>query len=341
MAQVKLLSMTLGLTVLIWASADSLVNETGSIGVSFELVPDAAATTLLIQPLDQTTSFDVQVSGPRRIIEDIKEEAPLRARLRIPDQPTGTAQVPLDRRSLKQQLAEQWNQFEKLTIVSIRPDVLSVIVDHWVTREVSLGLGRLALTYAVEPQLHQTSTSVRMRESRLSDLPDTDNLQMDISADVERVLKDQPVGERMTVPVTLDPGMFGPGATLEPPTISVTAAVRARRTTAQIPTVPILVAVSFPNLERPLRPVTRDGTPLSLVTQAITVTGPTEEVSRLVRGAARLFGIIQLKQDDLDRLGTLRLRTPEYHLPPGVELAEEPEPIEFKLIDATATNGSD
>ena len=90
--------------------------------------------------------------------------------------------------------------------------------------------------------------------------------------------------------------------------------------------------MSFANLERPLQPVTRDGTPLSLVTQTITVTGLREVVARLQRGETRAYGIIQLKQEDLDALDLIKLVTPDYFLPEGVELALEGVPIEFKLI---------
>ena len=98
---------------------------------------------------------------------------------------------------------------------------------------------------------------------------------------------------------------------------------------------PILLAVSFANLEKPYRPVTRDGAPLELEARTITVTGPSEEVAKLVRGDTRAYGIIRLKEVDLEELGVVKLTTPEYHLPPGVELAEPPQPVEFKLIDAT------
>jgi len=74
---------------------------------------------------------------------------------------------------------------------------------------------------------------------------------------------------------------------------------------------------------------------LSLVTQTITVTGPTNEVSRLLRGETRAFGLIQLKEDDFERMDVFKLVTPDYHLPNGVELAEEPPPIEFKLVYVT------
>jgi hypothetical protein len=234
-------------------------------------------------------------------------------------------------------MAEQWNEFRKLTIVSVQPDTLPVIVDHWITKDVDVVMKRLTLAYDLEPQLQRTPVTARLRESRLNELPPGQTLNIDVAADVERLLKEQPAGKRVTIPVTLDSRPFGPDAELTPGTIEVTATVKAQRTTAQVPTVPILFAVSFPNLEKPYRAVTRDGAPLSLVTQTITVTGPTDEVTRLLRGATRAYGIIRLKEDDLDQIDVLKLITPEYHLPRGIELAEEPPSIEFKLTNTAST----
>jgi hypothetical protein len=56
---------------------------------------------------------------------------------------------------------------------------------------------------------------------------------------------------------------------------------------------------------------------------------------RLVRGETRAHGIIQLKEDDLQQMGVLKLAIPEYHLPKGLDLAAEPPPIEFQLIIVT------
>lgn len=329
--------MTAVLTVLIWASADSLVNEAVSVGVSLEPVPAAGtgATGMVLEPATPGELFEVQISGPRRVVEDFQAQAPLHARLRIPDRPTGPADIVLDRGMLKRELAEQWNEFRKVTIVSVQPDTLPVIVDHWITKDVEVVMKRLTLPYDVEPQIRRTSVTARLRESQLSRLPPGQPLSIDVAADVERLLKEQPAGKRVTIPVALDGRSFGPDAELTPGTIEVTATLKAQRMTAQIPTVPILFAVSLPNLEKPYRAVARDGAPLSLVTQTITVTGPTDVVTRLLRGTARAYGIIHLKEGDLEQIDVLKLITPEYHLPPGIELAEDPLPIEFKLTNAT------
>jgi hypothetical protein len=106
--------------------------------------------------------------------------------------------------------------------------------------------------------------------------------------------------------------------------------------TQQVPTVPVLVAMSFANLSKSVQAVARDGTPLTLVTQTVTVTGAPDAVARLARGETRAYGIIQLKEEDLETLGTVKLVTPEYHLPRGVELAATPSPIELKLVAPAA-----
>jgi hypothetical protein len=171
-----------------------------------------------------------------------------------------------------------------------------------------------------------------MRESVWTQLTAGQDLQLDITDDVERLLKERPPGERVTVRVPLDARRFGAGAELNPAGVNVTATVKAHRRTAVIPTVPILVAVSFANLERPYQAVSREGTPLTLVTQSVTVVGPIEDVNRLERGATRIYGVIHLKQQDLEQINVLRVMTPDYYLPPGVSIAEPTAPIEFKLV---------
>ena len=57
----------------------------------------------------------------------------------------------------------------------------------------------------------------------------------------------------------------------------------------------------------------------------------------MFRGETRAYGIIQIKDDDVQQLGVLKLATPEFHLPKGVELAQEPSPVEFQLMSRTDT----
>ena len=89
MAQVKLLSTTAILTMLIWASADSLVNEEVTVRVVLEPVPQAGIANLLVTPRAEDKPFEVQISGPRRTINEIRAQAPFQVRYPIADLPTG------------------------------------------------------------------------------------------------------------------------------------------------------------------------------------------------------------------------------------------------------------
>jgi len=335
MEQVRLLSMTTVLTLLVWASADSLVNESATLPVVFELVPPASAPTMRVALSDSAPSYDIEVSGPRNVIDKLKGDLPLRIRITAPERTTGEATIALDRRDARDALAAQNSDFSKLTVTGIVPERLPCVIDHMVRRDVAIVMNDLNRNYEVEPQLSQSRVSVTMRESELAKRPSGEALQIDISSDLERLLSDRAGGVSTEVPISLDAGRFGPDATLSPPSVTVTATVQAQRTTAQISTVPILLAVSFANLERNLRPVGRDGEPLALMTQTITVSGRPENVRRLQQGETRAYGVIHLKQEDLDRVGKLNLVTPEYRLPEGISLAETPPPIEFKLVTPT------
>jgi len=87
------------------------------------------------------------------------------------------------------------------------------------------------MAYEIDPQPLPAKVTVRMRESVLSASPADQLSQLDISAEVERLLRDQPFGKSVTVPVALEKRPFGPDAELIPATVEVTATIKARRGT--------------------------------------------------------------------------------------------------------------
>ena len=100
----------------------------------------------------------------------------------------------------------------------------------------TLVLRRLKLAYDVEPQMNPSMVTVKMRESYASALPTGQPVQLDISPDVERLLRDRPPGQSATVTlqIVLAGERFGPGAKPSPNTIEVTATVQAQRAVADI-----------------------------------------------------------------------------------------------------------
>lgn len=339
MVQVRLLSMTAVLTGLIWASADRLVNEVVTIDLTLTPVPAASASSMVLAAEPGQDRFELRVSGPRNMVQSARAHGVLNIRLPLSDRPTGPTTVGLDHDILQPLLTQRWSEFSKLRIVDVTPPIINVVVDHMITTNVEIRAQKLALAYDVNPQLQRVTTLLRMRESQLQLQPPGQSFQIDIGSDVERLLREKPFGKSVSVTVPLDGRPFGLDAEFQPSTIEATATVRAVRSAEQIPTVPVLIALSFANIERPLRALDRDGAPLSLVTRTIDVIGSTEAVARLVRGETRAYGIILIKEEDLEQLGVLRLLAPDYHLPPGVELAHAPDPIELQLV-SLAENAS-
>lgn len=338
MAQVKLLSMTAVLTALIWASADRLVNEDATVEITITPVPAAPESGMVVAFSPQRpATFELQVSGPRRAVETLQARENLTLRFPVPEYPTGERSIQIDTTLLRSELAQRWSEFARLHVASIDPPKLDLVIDHFVKRSAVVEARALTLAYDSEPQVLRAVTSVLLRESALSVLPDGEAIQIDIGPDIERRLRDKPFGRSTTVTVPLDVRRFGPGATITPPALEVTATVRSQQRVDQIPTVPVLVALSFANLDMSFRAIGRDGNPISLVTRTITVTGPPDAVARLARGETRAYGIIRIKEDDWREKNQLKLYSPDYHLPPQVELAADPDPVELQLVPATKT----
>lgn len=330
--QLKLLSMTALLTALIWIAADRLVTEEVGIPVTFRITSAGPSSDMLVAPASDRSTYQLRVVGPRKAVAALEAAAPLAIRLQVPPPEADFTFGPLTLQ-LRDLLKEQWAvEYPSIAVLGVTPSQMTVNFDRMVQRDVSVTVQRLSLAYDVRPQPQPSSVKVRLRASVLSEIAQGDQLPaLDVSTDAEKLLREQPAGQSATVLVTLDPKPFGPDATLTPRSVEIRGTVTAQRTTAEVPTVPVLLAVSFANLGRPLRAVTREGG--ELVTQTIKVTGPTEDVGRLLRGETRAYGILQLKDEHFAELDVFRPLTPEFQLPPGVELAERPAPVEIKLID--------
>lgn len=339
MEQAKLLSLTIVLTVLLWAGADSLVNEMGRVRVRFEVGARVDSDMLVeVAPAAASQLFELQVFGPRKVVEKLQTLEMMTFKLFIDDREVGDSVLVLDPDVIESRLALQRKEFESLYLISIVPERLPIVVDRMVTTEATVVAKRVSLTYDDQPTVNPGTVSIRLRESILREIGAVHGLtQIDIGAELERLLRSKPAGHPTAVTVTLDPSPFGKDASIAPARVEVAATVKVDRSTVEISTVPIKPVISFANLAKPLRAVARDGSALALVTQSITVKGPTEDIARLARGETRAFGFVQLKEADLEELGVLMSRIPEFYLPPGISLAQDPVPIEFKLISAAKT----
>lgn len=340
MEQAKLFSMTAVLTLLIWATADSLVNDTRAVRVALETYPRSNPDLLMeIAPPKENIFVQLQVVGPRKAVEEISAREDLRLRLPVDDRSPGPGELALDKDLLNREIRNQWREFERLTVITADPPTVPLVVDRWVSQSFDVAVSRLELTYDQPPQLNRTTVDVRLRESSLARLlSEAGRPLIDLSEEIERQLRNRPAGERAEFRVSIDVSRFGPGAVVQPAGIEGAAVVAAQRLVEEIPTVPIKLVVSFDGLKRALQPVGRDGTPINLVAQTIRVAGPADEVLRLKRGETRAFGLIQLKEAELDQPGDIRAWTPEFVLPGSLQLADPPPPVEFRMMPVTGVN---
>lgn len=332
--QAKLLITTALITGLVWWGADSLVTEKDSIAVLLEPRPTSPASNMLVSVPSEAPGVTLEIAGPRKLIEEIRSRSPLRIRLAVPDRPTGPGFLSLDRVAVRQALAEQRGEFGKLSVVSVQPDALPIVVDHVVSKDIALTAKRLTMAYEVEPQIQRPTASLRLRQSILESLGSEQLLQLEIGPDLEKALRDQPPGRSVTVtvPLSIDGRRFGSDAVIDPATAEVTVTLRSVRSQIQIPTVPILFAMSPGNLEKPLRVLGNDDQPLPLLTQALSLSGAPEDILRLQQGDRPLFGVIRVRQEDLELPGVVKVVIPEFNLPKGIEFANPPQPVEFKLV---------
>lgn len=329
MQQVKLITVTGVLTLLIWTTANQLLSESIEIQVTVEPAPTGDARMMVAtDPPDQHT-FRVRLVGPRRIVDQVRKGGLGPVSLPVRDLPNGV--YPID---VKEQLSGHSDQFHGLRIEAVEPAVVNVVIDHLVTTMMPVQIERGGLEYEVPPTVEPAEVEVEISELALGEL---EPAKRRISLDVAALLRHRPKGQALEIPgVRLTPEVGGVDVRLAPNTVTVFATLRERSKTATIAAVPVHAAASFEVFSR-FRIETRDGS--TLITRAITVRGPPEAVDRLVAGGTRATGLIVLTGELAAVPGEYHELEPIFDLPAGVELAGPVAPVEFRLIPIAEAGG--
>ncbi|MHC5109145.1 MAG: hypothetical protein ACYTHJ_04610 [Planctomycetota bacterium] len=339
MEQVKLFSMTGILSVLIWASADTLVSESTRIKVAVDLISPDADTKIDQESGDR--SVTINITGPRKAVNAARSKTPVSVKFPVGEQPTGRSTIALDPVVLKRYLTEQHEEFATLSITRVEPPSIPAVIDHLVTKEVRIVARRLETAFEAPPQILISKAEVKLRESEFAEKTEGKNaLVADISAEIDRYFKDKPQGEPSSHDVAISDPSFGADAVFFPPQVKVQGIVKSQEVEADISSVPVLLAVSFQNFEKAYRPIGADGRALQIVKPPIKVKGLPDAIASLVRGDTRAYGIIQLKEDDLRIQNNTIAFEPVYHLPSGITLVDDRVQVEFRLEDAVANPAS-
>ncbi|UCG17155.1 MAG: hypothetical protein JSV19_03820 [Phycisphaerales bacterium] len=345
MAQAKLITMTVGLTVLIWVSADQLLRESDEVLVKINPVAVPGTGMAVTAENPDQPPFRVKVSGPRKVIAKNILGRVLNVELPVAEQTPGQYAVP-GRYALKD-LGKELQRlsvpaFEGLSIEEVEPGQLAVIVDRDVTvtmpvRIVDAG----SFDFGVEPTVQPGEVQVTISHIELNGLdpnrPGIPAEQRYVALNVSRHLSTFPEGELFSRDVLIDPQVAGVGVKVEPAEVRLMAELRERRRQATISAVPISFQASQAVFNRYFVD-RRDN--FTLLTQPITIRGPEDVVERIVSGETKVFGTIPLTTPDADSVGVFRHVTPRFVLPADVELVEAPAPVEFRLMpNKAAVNG--
>jgi hypothetical protein len=335
--QIRLIAITLGLTVLIWVFADQLLQDTDELLIRIVPVQGTGADVLVRPAAATAAPYHVRVSGSRKVIAKKVPGRVYTVELPITEDAPGQFETPGE--YTLNNLAERLQSLgdpplTNLVVESVEPQDLRVIVDREVkvsmpVRIVDAG----SFDFAFEPTVEPAEVWVTISEIALRGLgderPGITQDQRFVGLSVTRYLSKFPKGDLFSRPVMLEPRVAGVEVRLEPAEVRLVAKLHERRTEATVPAVPIVFHASQAVFNRYLID-RRDN--YTVLTQPVVIRGPEDAVKSILDGQTRIFGTVFLSTPEADDVGEFRLVTPEFSLPPGVTLAEQPAPVEFRLV---------
>ena len=321
--QIKLVGMSAILTVLVWAAADQFLNESAAIQVVLHPVTPAGAALTITPVVEETDTFRLTVSGPRKLLDRLRDMDPLTVNLTIAAGSTGAGQV-----RVLDSLDVRSGPLKGLAVTSATPEFYRFIVDREATITVPIVVERGGLDYDVEPTAEPDRATAVLSELALATIPE-ERRNLVLRADVH--LRSRPSGLLLDFEVPLEARIDGVEARISPSQVRLRATLREQRTTATIAAVPIRFEGSA-DLLNEFRIELRD--PGAILTQSITVKGPPVAISRLASGDLKITGVITLTRADALETSQFRFKKPAFHLPPSVELDESDEVagVEFRLV---------
>jgi hypothetical protein len=274
-----------------------------------------------IPPGPVANQFTVVLSGPKRVVDQMRTEEPLTVKVPIPDvRPNGARTI-----DVKKELSAYPEQFRGLVIESVSPPEIQILIDHLTTVTMPVHVDRGDLEYEVPPAVEPPEVQVTISELAFEALEED---QRRVVLNVGELLRDQPRGQPLSIEGAPLPRRVGSAdVRLTPDNVIVFGRLRAQSKIATIPAVPILVAASPDTFNR-FRVQTRDGT--MLITRAITVRGPVAAVDRLVANGTR--GLVVLTGDLVAQPGRVIELEPVFDLPREVRLEGPVEPVPFELV---------
>jgi hypothetical protein len=327
MDQIRFWGMTVGVTALIWLAVDQSVTTTTEIIVPLNIEP-AVADSMMISA--SRTEVLLVLRGSNSAIAELRTSDQDRsARVILEQRDSGAYRL-----DLKNELRERLDGFPPgLSVERTMPEVVDVDIFRYVQRQVSVSYRADDVKFN-EPQLSPDVVTITVPDGPFDDLERTrQRLELAIDA------RDASEGEfTCSLPIPNEIGGV-PILKSEPREVRFVGEIVGRNARVRLPTVPI--RVMFPSndlnaISAKFRVRFSDHTN-DIVTSEVYITGPADIVQAIAENPRQygVEGYVMLTREEAEKArqpGEKILRTPQFLLPPGVELSEPaPAPVAIEL----------
>ena len=337
MQQVRLSALTIAMTGMIWIAADQRVTRLVEIDVAFTIKPASGTTLALAVDGPSVDSLRITFKGPNRVLSRLKMiQESLSIELPISERSSGPQTL-----NLLDELLAHADQLagipEGVAIVATTPGTMTIVVDHYVEKQVRLRVDPGNYDFEGDPQFDPSMVMARVPERQFEALPlDKQTITIPIGRLIPgQAQEGQLIQKEVLVPHTLDGGVSV--LRLDPDRVTFSATLLQHTKRVRLPTIPVNLTVSNIDIWNRYQLRFAEDPEKRILTIAMWIRGPEDIVDDIVQNSSTydIFGFIRITSEDLHDSETalqLSKQVSIENLPEGVDLDEEPDPVDIELI---------
>ena len=337
MQQVRLLALTIAMTGMIWIAADQRVTRLVEIDVAFKIKPAPGTTLALAVDGPPVDSLRITFKGPNRMLSRLKMmQESLSIELPISERSSGPQTL-----NLLDELLAQADQLagipEGVAIVATTPGTMTIVVDHYVEKQVRLRVDSGNYDFDGGPEFNPSVVLARVPERQFEALPPD---KQTITISIGRLIPVQAQEGQLIQKEVLVPHMLDGGVSvlrLDPERVTFSATLLQHTKRVRLPTIPVNLTLSNIDLWDHYQLRFAEDPDKRILTIAIWIRGPEDVVDEMVQDSSMydIFGYVRITSEDLPDSETavqLSKQVSIENLPDGVVLDEDPDPVDIELI---------
>ncbi|MCH8963939.1 MAG: hypothetical protein IIB58_03180 [Planctomycetes bacterium] len=337
MQQVRLLALTIAVTGMIWIAADQRVTRLLEIDVAFTIKPASGTTLALTVDGPAVDSLRITFKGPNRVLSQLKMiQESLSIELPITERSSGPQTLNLLDELLAHADQLAWIP-EGVAIVATTPGTMTIVVDHYVERQVRLMVDPGNYDFDGDPQFDPSIVMAWVPERQFEALPpDKQTITIPLGRLIPgQAQEGQLIQKEVPVPHMLDGGVRV--LRLDPERVTFSATLLQHTKRVRLLTIPVNITLSNIDIWDHYELRFAEDPDKRILTIAIWVRGPEAIVDHIVQEFSMydIFGVIRITSEDLpDSEAAVQLSKPVIirNLPEGVVLDEDPDFVDIELI---------